>query len=147
VRGGAIPLLAWGTLLAVLGAINWIWTGDAIQVGTFGFAILVVIGSAGTLVLLRRDAIRRGPPEPEDTPQAVPDVSVGAVVAGLSIGSFAFGFVFGRFFVYFGLGMLVLALGRLAIEVRAQRRSEHAVEERAAQERAAQERAAQERRP
>jgi hypothetical protein len=130
VRGGAIPLLAWGTLLAVLGAINWIWTGDTIQLGTFAFAILVVIGSAAILVLLSRQAIRRGAPEPSDEPEAVPDVSVGAVVAGLSLGSFAFGFVFGRFFVYFGLGMLALALGRLAIEVRAQRRSERLARER-----------------
>ena len=33
-RGGAIPLLAWATLLVILMAINWIWTGDPIQVGT-----------------------------------------------------------------------------------------------------------------
>ena len=32
-RGGSIPLLAWGALLAVLMVICWIWTGDAIQVG------------------------------------------------------------------------------------------------------------------
>ena len=41
-RGGAIPVLAWGTLLAVLLAINWIWTGDAIQVGSFAFALLII---------------------------------------------------------------------------------------------------------
>ena len=128
-RGGAIPLLAWGALLVVLGAINWIWTGDAIQVGTFGFAILVVIGAAGGLVLLSRQAARPGPPERQSDPEAVPAVSVGAVLAGLSIGSFAFGFVFGQFFVYFGVGVLVLSLGRLAIEVREQRRSERAARE------------------
>lgn len=128
-RGGAIPLLAWAALLIVLGAINWIWTGDAIQVGTFGFAILVVIGGAGVLVLLCRQAVAPGAPEPRSDPEAVPDVSAGAVLAGLSIGSFAFGFVFGGFFVYFGLGLLVLSLGRMAVEVRAQRRSERCAEE------------------
>ena len=52
-RGGAIPLLCWGTLLVVLMALNWIWTGDAIQVGTFAFAAAVVLGSGLALVLLR----------------------------------------------------------------------------------------------
>jgi hypothetical protein len=129
VRGGAIPLLAWGALLVVLGAINWIWTGAAIQVATFAFAVLVVVAGGGVLVLLSRQALRPGPPEPRSDPEAVPDVSMAAVVAGLSVGSFAFGFVFGTFFVYFGAGMLVLSLGRLAIEVRAQRRSERAAKE------------------
>ena len=43
-RGGALPLLAWATLLIVLMVLNWIWTGDAIQVGTFAFAVAVVLG-------------------------------------------------------------------------------------------------------
>ncbi|HWF73783.1 MAG TPA: hypothetical protein VG186_10595 [Solirubrobacteraceae bacterium] len=128
-KGGAIPLLVWGAFLAVLGGLNWIWTGDAIQVGTFGFAILVVIVGAGALVLLSRDALGRGAPEPRSDPEAVPDVSVGAVLAGLSVGSILFGLVFGTFFVYFGAGMLLASLGRLAFEVRSQRRSERSVEE------------------
>ncbi|HWF51355.1 MAG TPA: hypothetical protein VG294_12020 [Solirubrobacteraceae bacterium] len=127
--GGAIPLLAWGALLVVLGAINWIWTGDAIQVETFAFAVLVIIGSAGALVLMSRQALRHGPPQPRGDPEAVPQVSVAAVVAGLSVGSIAFGFVFGAFFTLFGFGMLVASLGRLAIEVRAQRRSERSLKE------------------
>ena len=49
VRGGAIPLLAWGAALALLLAINWVWTGDAIQVGSFGFAVAVVWGAGGAL--------------------------------------------------------------------------------------------------
>jgi hypothetical protein len=114
----------------VLGAINWIWTGSAIQVGTFAFAILVIVGTGIGLAVLFRPALRPGPPEPRDDPEAVPEESVGAVAAGLSLGSILFGFVFGSFFVYFGAGMLVLSLGRLAIEVREQRRSERAAAER-----------------
>lgn len=129
-RGGAIPLLVWGSLLAVLGAISWIWTGDAIQVGTFGFAILVVIASATGAVLLARPAIKRGPPKPRSDPEAIPADSVGAAVAGLSVASILFGFVFGRFFVLFGVGILLASLGRMAIELRAQRRSERAAGER-----------------
>lgn len=129
-RGGAIPLLAWGTLLVVLGAINWIWTRSAIQVGTFAFAILVIVGTGVGLAVRYRQALRPGPPAPRGDPEAVPEESVGAVAAGLSLGSILFGFVFGSFFVYFGAGMLVMSLGRLAMEVREQRRSERAAEER-----------------
>jgi hypothetical protein len=128
-RGGAIPVLAWGALLTVLGALNWIWTGSAIQVGTFGFAILVVILVAGGLVLACRAAITRGPPGPSSAPEAVPDVSVGAVLAGLAVGSICFGFVFGAFFVYFGAAMLAVAIARLAFEFRAERRSERSLED------------------
>jgi hypothetical protein len=54
---------------------------------------------------------------------------VGAVLTGLSVGSILFGFVFGTFFVYFGLGMLVVSLGRLTVEVREERREERALED------------------
>ena len=47
-RGGAIPLLAWGAGLAVLMAINAIWTGDGTQIAEFGFAVLVVLASGAS---------------------------------------------------------------------------------------------------
>jgi hypothetical protein len=129
-RGGAIPLLVWALLLIVLAAINGIWTGDAVQGGTFAFAIVVIAGSAVVLVLRYPSALRRGPPEPRTDPEAIPDRSVGAVAAGLSIASILFGFVFGRFFILFGLGTLVLSLGRIAVELWAERRSEREAQER-----------------
>ncbi len=123
-RGGAIPLLAWGALLIVMAAINWIWTGDAIQAGTFAFAAGVVLAAAGLLALRSRAAaVRRGPPEPSAAPEPVPNASLGAALAGLSVAAILFGFAFGRFPIYFGAGMLVVSLGRIAIEIRAQRRS------------------------
>ena len=122
-RGGAIPLLAWGALLIVMAAINWIWTADAIQVGTFAFAAGVVLAAGGLLALLSgARAVRRGPPEPSLEPEAVPTASLGAALAGLSVAAILFGFAFGRFPIYFGVGMLLVSLGRIAIEVRTQRR-------------------------
>jgi hypothetical protein len=120
-RGGAIPPLAWGTLLLVLLAINWIWTGDAIQVGSFGFAALVVYGAALGLWLGRREALRRGPPPPEPELDPEPEASVAAVVIGLSIACVLFGVVWSNFLVLFGAGTLLLSLGRLVIELRAER--------------------------
>jgi hypothetical protein len=123
VRGGALPLLAWGTLLVVLLAINWIWTGDAIQIGSFGYAALAIYSGAALLALGNSQALRRGAPEPDPDPEALPEASVGAVGAGLSLAAIVFGLAFGRFFVFFGAGMLILALGRIGLELRSERDS------------------------
>ena len=120
-RGGAIPLLAWATGLMVLLAINWIWTGDAIQVGTFALAAGIVYVAAGLLALAYRQALRPGPPEPHHDPEAVPQYSLAAPIAGLSVGCMLFGVVWARFLVFFGAGILLVSLGRLALELRAQR--------------------------
>jgi hypothetical protein len=123
VRGGAIPLLAWGTLLVVLLAINWIWTGDAIQVGLFALAAVAVYAGGGLLALTRREALRRGPPPLTSDPEALPEASLAAVLAGLSVACILFGVVWAGFLVYFGGGVLLLSLGRLALELRSERES------------------------
>jgi hypothetical protein len=120
-RGGSIPLLAWGTLLLVLMVINLIWTGDAIQVGTFGFAVLAIWGFAVALFVLRRESIRRGPPPATMDPEAIPDASFSALLIGLSVACILFGVVWSTFLVYFGAGMLLLSLGRMGLELRAER--------------------------
>jgi len=124
-RGGAIPILAWAILLAVLMAGNWIWTGDAVQIGAFGFAVLVIALTALLLVLSCREAIRRGPPDPSTRArvQAIPDLSVGAALAAIALASIGFGLDFGRFLIYFGFGLFALAVGRLGVELRAARES------------------------
>jgi hypothetical protein len=121
VRGGAIPLLCWATLLAVLLAINWIWTGDAVQVGTFGYAALSIYAGGLLLWLRSRVAIRPGPPSASEDPEAVPDASLAAVGAALSVACILFGLAWATFLVFFGGGLLVLSLGRLAVELRAER--------------------------
>jgi hypothetical protein len=123
VRGGAIPLLAWGTLLLVLLAINWIWTDDAIQVSSFAFTVLAVYGAALLLWAAKREALRRGPPPPRGDPEPVPEASLSAVLIGLSVACILFGLAWAKFLVYFGAGVLALALGRLWLELRAERRS------------------------
>jgi hypothetical protein len=125
VRGGAIPLLAWVCLLAVLMAGNWVWTGDAIQIGAFGFAVLVIVGAAALLVATHRGAIRRGPPEPPSPArvETAPDLSFAAVLAAVAVASILFGLTWAYFLVYFGGGLLILSLGRLALELQAARAS------------------------
>lgn len=122
-RGGAIPLLAWGALLVVLMSLNWIWTGDAIQVATFALAVVAVYAGAALLAATGRDALRRGPPAREPGPEALPQASLAAVLVGLSIACILFGLVWSGFLIYFGAGVLVLSLGRVALELRTERES------------------------
>jgi hypothetical protein len=116
-------LLCWATLLVVLLAINWIWTGDAIQVGTFAFAALAVYLGGFMLWLVRREALHQGPPPPRSDPEAVPEASLSAVAVGLAIGCILFGLAWAQFLIWFGGGVLVLSLGRLAVELRSERAS------------------------
>jgi hypothetical protein len=114
-------MLAWGTVLLVLYIGNWIWEGRAIQVSTTVLAVLIIY-LAGLLVwLLRHESVRRGPPEPDFEPEPVPEASSGAMLAGLSVGAILFGVAWANFLVFFGAGMLVLALGRIVVELRAER--------------------------
>jgi hypothetical protein len=121
--GGAIAPFAWALILATFGVINWIWTGDAIQMGTFGFAVATVIALSAGLVLRSREAARRGSPPARAEVQTIPSASLGAVLAAIGIASIVFGLAFGKFPIYFGTGLLVAALGRLVLEVRSERRT------------------------
>jgi hypothetical protein len=127
VRGGSIPPLAWGLLLAVSLALCWVWTGDALQVGEFGFAVTVVWG-VGTLLAgaSRRESLHRGPPPPTTEPEAVPTTSLGAVLVGLALAAMLFGFAFGSFLTYFGAGLLIVSMARVGHEVRGERRARRA---------------------
>jgi hypothetical protein len=123
VRGGAIPLAVWGALNLALLTINWIWEGTTIHVGETGYAVLVVWLTGTVFLLLNRDSVRKGEPEPVTEPEAVPTSSVAAAVFGLAVGLILFGVVFGNFLVYLGAAVLVLAFARVVRELRWQRRS------------------------
>jgi hypothetical protein len=124
-RGGALAPLTWAGLLVVLGIINAIWTsGDTIQSGTFAAAIGSIVALAVLLSALSPAARRKGPPKPQPRLEVVPSASFASVVAALALGCFVFGFAFGRFPVYFGAGLLLAALGRIVVELRAQRRAQ-----------------------
>lgn len=122
-RGGAIPLLAWGTLLLVLAIGNWIWDARTVNGLVATAAAVIVYSFAAFLWLARRESIRRGPPEHRDVPEAIPTGSLAAAAIGLAVGCILFGLVWATFLVYFGAGVLVFALGRLALELRAERRA------------------------
>ncbi len=123
-RGGAIPIIAWGTLLLVLAIGNWVWDDKLVNGLAATFAVLAIYGTA-VLLRLRGGGrvLRKGPPDPDPSPQALPQASSGAVMSGLGFASIVFGFTFGSFLIYFGGGLLIVGLGRLVQELRAERES------------------------
>jgi hypothetical protein len=135
-------MLAFAALLALLFAGNWVWAGDAIQVGEFAFALLLVAACALALTLADRSAIRPGPPAAPARLRlsTVPDLCVGALLVPVGVAASLFGLAFGHFALYFGVAVLVLACARLANEVRLQRKTRRRLEESqlTARERAAQ---------
>lgn len=130
-RGGSIPMLGWGALLAVMLVGCWVWTGRGLEVAEFGFAVSVIWGGAVLFAAMSdRESIRKGEPRPQRRPESIPTASLGAVGIGIGIGSVMFGFAFGRFLVYFGAGLIIAALGRVAYEILDERRARRAWTER-----------------
>ena len=129
-RGGAIAILAWATLNLVLFAGNAIWNSKAVSAAAAGTAVLIIYTLGIGVWLAGRDALRPGPPEPRSEVEAVPEASPGAVGAGLSVGCILFGLAWANFLVYFGFGALLVSLGRLVLEKRAERASVRSAEQR-----------------
>ncbi len=120
-RGGAIPILAWGTLLAVLAIGNWVWNDRPVGGGVATAAVAIIYGFGVAVWLLRREAIRRGPPEPRTEIENVPSASLSAALIGVAAGCALFGLAWAKFLLYFGIGLFVVAVGRLIVELRAER--------------------------
>jgi hypothetical protein len=121
-RGGAIPLLVWATILSILFALNVVWTGKGLNLAMAGFAVAVIVVTAVWLIATRpREALRRGEPPPPTEPQAIPTASYAAVLFGIGVAAMTFGFAFGHFLVYFGAGLIAASLGALAREHHVQR--------------------------
>ncbi len=127
-RGGAIPIFAWGTILLVLAVGNWVWNGKPVGGAAASAAVLIIYGFGVVVWLLRREAIRRGPPEARSEVEQVPHMSVAAVMLGLSAGCALFGLAWAKFLLYFGIAMFVLSLGRLVVELRAERATRRRLE-------------------
>ena len=122
-RGGALPILTWALILAISGATNAVWTGDAIQIETFAAAVLAILITGAVLILRSREAVQRGEPSPPSQPEPVTRTSFGTMLAAVGVGAILFGLVFGHFIIYFGAGLIAIGLGRLLVELHHQRRA------------------------
>jgi hypothetical protein len=116
-RGGAIPIAIWAFLLALLMGNCWFWSHDGIDTAVLGFAVSMIVAWALALVVRRpREALRRGAPSEVDEPEALPTASMGAVMLAWGAVSTVFGFEFGQFLIYFGIGLTVVAIAVLLRE-------------------------------
>ena len=129
-RAGAIPLLVWATLIGVLFAIHWVWTGDTLQTASFGFAIGLILACAAGAVARDRETVRSGPPEAREQVETVPEASVGAPLVAAAIVACGFGLVFGSFLVFIAAGVFVAAGALLVRELADGRRARESAEER-----------------
>jgi uncharacterized iron-regulated membrane protein len=126
-RGGAIPILTWGTILLVLAVGNWVWNGRPVGSGAASVAVLIVYGFGVAVWLARRrEALRRGPPEARTEPETVPETSLAAVGIGVSAGCALFGLAWAKFLLDFGIALFIVSVGRLVLEIRAERASRRA---------------------
>lgn len=125
-RGGAIPILTWGTILLVLAVGNWVWNSRTVSglAASGAVAIIYLFGLA--VWLARREAIRRGPPEPRAEPETVPQASLAAVGIGVSAGCALFGLAWAKFLLDFGIALFIVSVGRLVLEIRAERATRRA---------------------
>jgi Na+/H+-translocating membrane pyrophosphatase len=105
------------TLISVLLAVHWIWTGDMIENATSGFAIGVALIWALVLRIRSPQALEPGPPAMPPGPEAIPSASLGAVLIALSLVTVGVGFVFGSFLVFMGAGLFTAAAWLLRREI------------------------------
>jgi uncharacterized iron-regulated membrane protein len=125
-RGGAIPILTWGTILLVLAIGNWVWDDKTVSGLAASSAVAIVYLFGLALWMARREALRRGAPEWRAEPESVPQTSLAAVGIGLSAGCALFGLAWAKFLLDFGIAMFIVSVGRLGLEIRAERASRRA---------------------
>jgi hypothetical protein len=118
-RRAALTVALWGAFLAVLTTALWIWFPDALSVGLLGGAAVAAWAVAGGFAL----AVRRWSRDDLGDARALPEVSAGAAVTAVALAGMLYGAEFGFFLVLISAGLLALGLGRLAAELRAERRA------------------------
>ncbi len=116
-------MLIWSGLLLVLYAGNWVWEGKKIDTGQTLFAVALILAWAIGIALASRHALRGGAPARETEPETAPEASFGSAGLAIAVAIAAFGAIFGHFLYYFGAAVALLSLGRIALEVRASRRT------------------------
>ena len=122
-RGGAIPILAWGTILLRAVPIgNWVWDDRTVERpgghGGGSHRLLLRSRAVGWRGASRSgaDRLSRGPSPSRSRRPAWPPWG-SACRSGCAL----FGLAWAKFLLYFGIALIVISLGRLALELRAER--------------------------
>jgi hypothetical protein len=130
VKAGAIPVVAWFVLNAILFAVHLLMTGhaqaDGLGAWLAAFALGILLVWAVVMAAESRQVLRRGPPELDEGPEAVPAASLGPPMVAFAVVACGFGLVFGAFLVFIAAGVFAGAVFVLAREVRDERRARRA---------------------
>jgi hypothetical protein len=129
VSSSALPLACYAALLAITAAVLWVWSPYALPSAllTGGAVAIAVIA----LAVAVRDRAEARAPAIEAAERPVPDYSVSILALAYALPTMLVGAYLGLYLVLIGGGVLLLGLGGLIREWRAERSAVHRVEENA----------------
>jgi hypothetical protein len=129
VSSSALPLACYAALLGITAAVLWVWSPYALPSAllTGGAVTIAVIA----LAVAVRDRAEARAPAIEAAERPVPDYSVSILALAYALPTMLVGAYLGLYLILIGGGVLLLGLGGLIREWRAERSAVHRVEENA----------------
>jgi hypothetical protein len=129
VSSSALPLACYAALLTITAAVLWVWSPYALPSAllTGGAVAIAVIA----LAVAVRDRAEARAPAIEAAERPVPDYSVSILALAYALPTMLVGAYLGLYLVLIGGGVLLLGMGGLIREWRAERSAVHRVEENA----------------
>jgi hypothetical protein len=130
VTSSAVPLACYALLIGIAAAVLWVWSPYALPSAllTGGAAAIAVIALA---VAVRDRRVGAKAPGPGAAERPVPDYSVSILALAYALPTMLVGAYLGLYLILIGGGVLLLGLGGLIREWRAERRAVRRAEENA----------------
>jgi hypothetical protein len=130
VSSSAVPLACYAVLISITAAVLWVWSPYALPSAllTGGAAAIALIALAVAVRDRRAEAKAPGPGAAE---RPVPEYSVSILALAYALPTMLVGAYLGLYLILIGGGVLLLGLGGLIREWRAERSAVHRVEENA----------------
>jgi hypothetical protein len=121
VSSSALPLACYAALLGITAAVLWVWSPYALPSAllTGGAVAIAVIA----LAVAVRDRAEARAPAIEAAERPVPDYSVSILALAYALPTMLVGAYLGLYLILIGGGVLLLGLGGLIREWRAERRA------------------------
>ena len=124
----ALPLACYAALLGITAAVLWVWSPYALPAALLTGGA-VAIGLIALAVAVRDRRAEAKAPGREAAERPVPDYSVSILALAYALPTMLVGAYLGLYLILIGGGILLLGLGGLIREWRAERSAVHRVEE------------------